>query len=311
MQGSVYVVGCKILNNLGHSTGGGIYTSVLTNSNTLYPSIVNCLVANNTSGSNGGGINAANNSTTREYGNRIINCTVVRNTTTGSTSSYPGIYSQNANFVMNTIIWGNLAETASVKRQFYSSDNAFARFINVAIQDLVDPDQFTGGASTKVVRSGLIALSPDNTTHVKFISPTTNPGVDATGWETANWNISDMSVCAQQGVASFTDAVYTATAPTTEIRGKSRPATPSIGAYENDGVYSSINNLHIHNNIMVVNNDIITDSKGLIKVYSLSGKELISQQIDGYFTTDLLSGIYVIRFIDNLGQVSSLKCVIR
>ncbi|MDX9749052.1 MAG: T9SS type A sorting domain-containing protein [Paludibacter sp.] len=63
--------------------------------------------------------------------------------------------------------------------------------------------------------------------------------------------------------------------------------------------------------IVVTGNEIITNAVGQLKVYSLSGTELISALVDGSYTTNLNNGLYIVRFTDTKGTVSSAKIQIR
>lgn len=60
-------------------------------------------------------------------------------------------------------------------------------------------------------------------------------------------------------------------------------------------------------NIYSSDKDIISGIEGQLKVYSLSGVELLSAKTDGKFTTKLNSGLYLVRFTDNSGISSFAK----
>lgn len=74
------------------------------------------------------------------------------------------------------------------------------------------------------------------------------------------------------------------------------------------GVGSVNGNVH---QIYTSGSNIITNAVGQLKVYSLSGTELISAPVDGNYTTNLKNGLYIARFTDTQGTVSSAKIQIR
>jgi hypothetical protein len=55
--------------------------------------------------------------------------------------------------------------------------------------------------------------------------------------------------------------------------------------------------------------NILTNTRGTIKIFNLAGAELISAQTDGCLTTNLSKGIYIVRFngIDGHTAVSKIS----
>lgn len=77
------------------------------------------------------------------------------------------------------------------------------------------------------------------------------------------------------------------------------------------GVATGLHDVSNHHNIHVNANTIITGEAGQLKVYSLSGTELVSVLVDGSYTSNLNNGLYIVRFTDTQGTVSSAKIQIR
>lgn len=70
------------------------------------------------------------------------------------------------------------------------------------------------------------------------------------------------------------------------------------------GVSSVNGNMH---QLYTTGTEIVTNAAGTLKVYSLSGTELIAAQVDDRYTTGLNKGLYIVRFTDHQGAVSSAK----
>ncbi len=318
--GASNIINCKFYNNVAANRGGGIYTSTLSYEKTIYNTIVNCIVANNTSkNDHGGGIYATGRTdNTNTYANRIINTTIVRNTTEKiptieqPDTAYAGVYSSQGSFFMNSIIWGNEVTAATGKKQFFQKSYKYARFVNCAIQDLVDPDDFDGLDTAFTVRTGLISLTADNST-VAFKNPSAIAGKDGAGWETADWTITNASVCTNAGVLSYSDELdgtFAASAPILDINGVERGTSPSIGATEEvvvDGIRNVLNN----HSIYIYGNDIITSTTGVIKVYNMSGLEVIRKRTFGKISVDLISGIYIVLLTDDFGNNTIQKIQVK
>jgi hypothetical protein len=64
-------------------------------------------------------------------------------------------------------------------------------------------------------------------------------------------------------------------------------------------------------NIYAAGNIIVTGVKGHLKVYSLSGVELISSNTEGRYSSKLNAGMYIVQFKDREGTVSSSKILIQ
>ncbi len=76
------------------------------------------------------------------------------------------------------------------------------------------------------------------------------------------------------------------------------------------GTGLSSTNYNYHN-IFVSGKDIVTNASGQLKVYSMSGNELTSVNTEGKYTTSLNNGLYLVRFTDINGVVSSTKLQIK
>jgi len=72
----------------------------------------------------------------------------------------------------------------------------------------------------------------------------------------------------------------------------------------------SVANYNYHN-MYASGKDIITNASGILKVYALSGTEIAAAKIDGKYSTNLNSGLYLVRFTDIDGVVSSAKIQIK
>lgn len=64
-------------------------------------------------------------------------------------------------------------------------------------------------------------------------------------------------------------------------------------------------------NILVLGKTILTEGEGNLKVYNLSGSELLSSYTNGKMETSLNKGIYLVRFISNNGNTYSNKIQIK
>lgn len=64
-------------------------------------------------------------------------------------------------------------------------------------------------------------------------------------------------------------------------------------------------------NIFVTGNQIVTGVSGQLRVFSLSGAEVINAEVKGQYTHGLSAGTYLINFTDNQGVVSATKLLIR
>ena len=77
------------------------------------------------------------------------------------------------------------------------------------------------------------------------------------------------------------------------------------------GFTSGLFNARDNHNIHVAGNSIVTGEAGKLKVYSLSGSELISTVTEGRYAAGLATGNYLVRFTDMNGVVSSTKIQIK
>jgi len=78
------------------------------------------------------------------------------------------------------------------------------------------------------------------------------------------------------------------------------------------GAGTGFNNVSSKDNkIFVVGNSILTEGQGYLKVYNLSGSEVLSSQTNGKFETALNKGIYLVRFNANNGMTYSDKIQIK
>jgi hypothetical protein len=73
---------------------------------------------------------------------------------------------------------------------------------------------------------------------------------------------------------------------------------------QTSGLNQTQSNFH---NIYAAGKDIISGKEGQLKVYSLSGLEILSEKTEGKFTTKLNTGLYLVRFTDNSGIISFAK----
>ncbi len=64
-------------------------------------------------------------------------------------------------------------------------------------------------------------------------------------------------------------------------------------------------------NIFVADNQIITGAIGLLRVFSISGAEVIKTQVTGKYSHNLSAGTYLVNFTDNQGVVSATKLLLR
>lgn len=78
------------------------------------------------------------------------------------------------------------------------------------------------------------------------------------------------------------------------------------------GKTSGVNMLNSNrHNIYVAGNQIITGTSGHLKVFSLSGTEVINAEVTGQFKHGLNEGVYLVNFTDRQGIVSATKLLIR
>ncbi len=78
------------------------------------------------------------------------------------------------------------------------------------------------------------------------------------------------------------------------------------------GAGTGFNNVSSKDNKIFVNgNSILTEGQGYLKVYNLSGSEVLSSQTNGKFETALNKGIYLVRFNANNGMTYSDKIQIK
>jgi hypothetical protein len=77
------------------------------------------------------------------------------------------------------------------------------------------------------------------------------------------------------------------------------------------GTLSGVKNPSVNNNIWTNGKNILTQQKGLLKVYNLSGAELISAQTEGSLATTLAKGVYLVRFNGNDGSTNASKILIQ
>lgn len=78
----------------------------------------------------------------------------------------------------------------------------------------------------------------------------------------------------------------------------------SVVMGQTSGLNQPQSNFH---NIYSADKDIISGAAGQLKVYSLSGTELLSVKTEGKFKTKLSTGLYLVRFTDNNGISSFAK----
>lgn len=74
---------------------------------------------------------------------------------------------------------------------------------------------------------------------------------------------------------------------------------------------TGVKNPSVDNNIWTNGKNILTQQKGMLKVYNLSGAELISAQTEGSLATTLAKGVYLVRFNGNDGSTNASKILIQ
>lgn len=74
------------------------------------------------------------------------------------------------------------------------------------------------------------------------------------------------------------------------------------------GVNRTETNRH---NIFVTGNQIVTGAAGQLRVFLISGAEVIKTQVTGQYTHNLSAGTYLVNFTDNQGVVSATKLLIQ
>ncbi len=77
------------------------------------------------------------------------------------------------------------------------------------------------------------------------------------------------------------------------------------------GAPTGVKNIVANSNIKAINKTIVTNEVGNIKVFSFAGKEVLSAKSEGTIETSLNSGLYLVRFVSENGQVSSAKIEIK
>ncbi len=63
--------------------------------------------------------------------------------------------------------------------------------------------------------------------------------------------------------------------------------------------------------IFAAGKDVVTNASGFLSIYSLSGSEVAKAEVEDKFMTDLNTGLYLVRFTDKNGVVSSAKLQIK
>lgn len=63
--------------------------------------------------------------------------------------------------------------------------------------------------------------------------------------------------------------------------------------------------------IYAFGNTIMTNRSGFVQVYDITGRKVMSQITSGMMETSLNSGIYIVRFVDNAGEVATRKVVLK
>jgi hypothetical protein len=178
---------------IANNSGAGIYGY----GNCTRSRTVNCLIYNNQSTGWGHTTNTTNKL------NSIVNSTIVNNGT--------GISLGNANshVVSNCIVWGNNANPSTIGTNASVFYSAFS---------------FTPPPGT-----GNFQIDNNNLLGPKFESPTTTYGINVPGWDTACWNLQELSPCIDMG-----DFTLIAPISSVDILGNQRVqgCNVDLGAYE-------------------------------------------------------------------------------
>ena len=77
------------------------------------------------------------------------------------------------------------------------------------------------------------------------------------------------------------------------------------------GLTNGLSSINVDKDIYANGKTIVTGRPGTAKVFNITGQEIISTQINGQLATDLSTGIYIVRFTDEAGKITSAKVIIK
>ena len=77
------------------------------------------------------------------------------------------------------------------------------------------------------------------------------------------------------------------------------------------GATTGLGLLYSDNMIKLVGKSILTENSGSICVYNLNGAEVLNARTQGQLETNLSNGIYLVKFVDKLGNTSTAKISIK
>ena len=77
------------------------------------------------------------------------------------------------------------------------------------------------------------------------------------------------------------------------------------------GLTDGLSSISVDKDIYANGKTIVTGRPGTAKVFNITGQEIISTQINGQLATDLSTGIYIVRFTDEAGKITSSKVIIK
>ena len=148
----------------------------------------------------------------------------------------------------------------------------------------------------------------DNKIASFFVNPTigssTESGVSATddGTNLVATSLSSLSHLIIRATASSNSNFYI---------GGIRVSTSWTDAVASNGITTNTQAAEISNSLKVVGKEIFSDKTGSIQIFNLQGKLLIEKKNINHLTTNLNSGLYIIRFINNESQNIIQKIIIQ
>ena len=148
----------------------------------------------------------------------------------------------------------------------------------------------------------------DNKIASFFVNPTigsaTESGVSATD---------DGSNLVATSLTSLSHLIIRATASSNSnfYIGGIRVSTSWADAVASNGITTNTQDTEISSSIKIVNKEITTTETGSMQIYNLQGKLLVEKKNINHLTTNLKSGLYIVRFITNVGKNTIQKIIIQ
>ena len=90
-----------------------------------------------------------------------------------------------------------------------------------------------------------------------------------------------------------------------------RVSTSWADAVASNGITTNTQDTEISSSIKIVNKEITTTETGSMQIYNLQGKLLVEKKNINHLTTNLKSGLYIVRFITNVGKNTIQKIIIQ